>query len=82
MEAENQIEIFQANDGSTQIYVQFEHDTVWLTQVQIAELFETSPQNITMHLKSIFKEEELDESSVCKDFLQVRKEGTRTVKRK
>ena len=62
--------------------MQFEHDTVWLTQVQIAELFETSPQNITMHLKSIFKEEELDESSVCKDFLQVRKEGTRTVKRK
>ena len=82
MEAWKQIEIYQANDSSTHIYAQFEHDTVWLTQVQIAELFETSPQNITMHLKSIFKEEELDESSVCKDFLQVRKEGTRTVKRK
>ena len=82
MEAENQIEIYQANDGSTQINVQFEQNTVWLAHAQIAELFETSPQNITMHLKSIFKEEELDESSVCKDFLQVRKEGTRTVKRK
>ena len=82
MEIRDQIEIYQANDGSTQINVQFEQDTVWLTQAQMAELFETSPQNITMHLKSIFKEEELDESSVCKDFLQVRKEGTRTVKRK
>lgn len=82
MNTENQIEIYQANDGSTQINVQFELDTVWLTQAQMAELFETSPQNITMHLKSIFKEEELLESATCKDFLQVRKEGTRTVKRK
>ena len=82
MNTENQIEIYQANDGSTQINVQFEQDTVWLTQAQMAELFETSPQNITMHLKSIFKEEELLESATCKDFLQVRKEGTRTVKRK
>lgn len=82
METENQIEIYQASDGSTQINVQFEQDTVWLTQAQIAELFETSPQNITMHLKSIFKEEELDESSTCKDFLHVRKEGTKTLKRK
>jgi prophage maintenance system killer protein len=82
MEIKNQIEIFQASDGSTQINVQFEQDTVWLTQGQMAELFETTSQNITMHLKSIFKDEELDESSTCKDFLHVRKEGTRTVKRK
>ena len=82
MNTENQIEIYQANDGSTQINVQFEQDTVWLTQAQMAELFETSPQNITMHLKSIFKEEELLESATCKDFLQVRKEGRRTLKRK
>ena len=82
MDIKNQIEIYQATDGSTQINVQFEQDTVWLTQGQMAELFETTAQNITMHLKSIFKDEELNENATCKDFLQVRKEGTRTVKRK
>ena len=46
-----------------------------LTQGQMAELFETTSQNITMHLKNIFKEEELSENATCKDFLQVRKEG-------
>lgn len=81
METKNQIEIYRANDGSTQISVQFEHDTVWLTQKQMAALFETTPQNITMHLKRIFKENELDEAATCKDILQVRKEGKRTVKR-
>ena len=45
MKTEDQIEIYQANDGSTQINVQFEEDTVWLTQAQMAELFETKPQN-------------------------------------
>lgn len=79
MKEQNQIEIYQAKDGTTQINVQFEQDTVWLTQAQMATLFETTPQNITMHLKNIFKEGELDEISTCKDFLQVRKEGTRTV---
>jgi len=82
MNEQNQIEIYQANDGTTQIKVQFEQDTVWLTQAQMGELFETTPQNITMHLKSVFKEGELEESVTCKDFLQVRKEGARTVKRK
>ena len=58
MKIKNQIEIYQANDGTTQINVQFEQDTVWLTQAQMGELFETTPQNITMHLKSIFKDED------------------------
>ncbi len=82
MNTANQIEIYQADDSSTEIKVQFEQDTVWLTQAQMAELFETAPQNITMHLKSIDEEEELVEHATCKDFLQVRKEGIRTVKRK
>ena len=56
-------------------------ETVWMTQKQMAELFQTTSQNITMHLKNIFKEQELDESSTCKDFLQVQREGNRTVKR-
>ncbi len=82
MEEQNQIEIYQAADGTTQIHVQLEQETVWLTQAQMAMLFETTPQNVTMHLKSVFKEGELNEEATCKDFLQVRKEGTRTVKRK
>ncbi|MEJ4087983.1 RhuM family protein [Galbibacter orientalis] len=82
MNIDNQIEIYQAQDGSTQISVQFEQDTVWLTQAQMAVLLETTPQNITMHLKGVFKEQELNETATCKDFLQVRKEGKRTVKRK
>jgi len=55
---------------------------VWLTQKQMANLFDTSPQNITMHLKSIFSEGELDEKATSKDFLQVQQEGQRKVKRK
>jgi len=82
MNTANQIEIYQADDSSTEIKVQFEQDTVWLTQAQMAELFETTPQNITMHLKSIDEEEELVEHATCKNFLQVRTEGIRTVKRK
>lgn len=82
MDKQNQIEIYKANDGTTQISVQLEQDTVWLTQAQMAELFETSPQNITMHIKRVYNDQELDEKATCKDFLQVRKEGKRTVKRK
>lgn len=82
MQKQKQIEIYQANDGSTQIEVHFEQESVWLTQAQMAELFETTPQNITMHLKSIFDEQELEEKATCKNFLQVRREGTRTVKRR
>jgi len=48
----------------------------------MAEIFVTTPQNITMHLKGIYNEQELNEKATCKDFLQVQKEGTRTVKRK
>ncbi len=79
---QNKIAIYQIEDKQAVVKVQFENDTVWLTQSQMAELFDTTPQNITMHLKSIFKEQELNEKATCKDFLQVRKEGNRSVKRK
>jgi hypothetical protein len=79
---ENKMEIYQIENKQAVVKVQFENDTVWLTQAQMAELFDTTPQNITMHLKSIFKEQELNEKATCKDFLQVRKEGNRSVKRK
>ncbi len=82
MTNEDQIVIYQTEDGNSQLDIQLKEETVWLTQSQMSSLFETTTQNITMHLKSIFEEGELDEISTCKDFLQVRKEGQRTVKRK
>lgn len=68
MEINNQIEIYQANDGSTQINVQFEQDTVWLTQAQMAELFGKGRTTITEHITNVFAEGELSEEVVCRDF--------------
>ena len=58
-----------------------EDETVWLTQAQMAELFQTTPQNITIHIRSIYKEYELEKLSTCKDYLQVRIEGKRKIQR-
>jgi len=77
----SEIVIYQDSNNQIELNVQFEGETAWLTQKQMSELFDTSPQNITMHLKSVFSDGELNESSTCKDFLQVRKEGNRKVKR-
>ena len=74
--------IYQAEDGKTHINVRMEGDTVWLTQSAMAELFQTSSQNITMHIKNIYAEGELSEEATCKDYLQVQLEGGREVKRK
>lgn len=73
--------IYQAEDGRTRIQVRLEDETVWLTQADMAQLFQTTPQNITLHLKNIFQEGELDEAATCKDFLQVQSEGERQVQR-
>ena len=78
---ENKIVIYQTDDGRTQIDVRLENDTVWLTQAQMAELFQKTPQNITMHIRNAYKEGELDENATCKEYLQVRMEGTRRVQR-
>lgn len=80
-ENKSQIVIYQTENGETKLDVRFQDETVWLTQKMMAELFQTSSQNITIHLKNIFEEGELEESSTCKDFLQVQKEGNREVKR-
>lgn len=80
-ENKSQIIIYQTENGETKLDVRFQDETVWLTQKMMAELFQTSSQNITIHLKNIFEEGELEESSTCKDFLQVQKEGNREVKR-
>ncbi len=73
--------IYQTESGETKLEVRLENETVWLTQKLMAELFQTTPQNITIHLKNIFDEGELTEAATCKDFLQVRIEGGRTVER-
>ncbi len=74
--------LYQTEDGRTRIQCRFENETLWLTQAQIAELFQTTPQNVTLHLKAIFAEGELEEAATCKDYLQVRSEGNREITRK
>lgn len=74
--------IYQAGDGNTRIEVRVEDDTVWLSQQQMADLFQTTRANIAIHVGNIYKEGELSSEGTCKDFLQVRQEGTRAVKRK
>ena len=81
-EPQSEIILYQTEDGRTRIQCRFENDTLWLTQAQIAELFQTTPQNVTLHLKAIFAEGELSEAATCKDYLQVRSEGVRKVSRK
>ncbi len=73
--------LFRPNDGGNELRVRLEGETVWLTQAQMAELFQSTPQNITIHLKAIYEEGELSEAATCKDYLQVRDEGQRSVKR-
>jgi hypothetical protein len=80
-ENNSQIIIYQTESGETKLDVRFQDETVWLTQKLMAELFQTTPQNITIHLKNIFEEGELEEEATCKDFLQVQMEGKREVKR-
>ena len=73
--------IYQTEDGQTQVDVRMENDTVWLTQAQMAELFKSSRTNIVEHIQHIYDEDELDETSTCRKFRQVRQEGKRMVTR-
>ena len=68
-------------DGALRLQVRLDGQTVWLTQAGMAELFQTTPQNITIHIKNIYADAEQDEAATCKDYLQVRMEGGRQVKR-
>lgn len=77
----NEIIIYQTQDGHTKIDVRIENETVWLSQNQMAELFQTTKQNISLHIKNIFEEGELDEISTVKDYLTVQNEGSRKVSR-
>lgn len=77
----NQIIIYQGEDGETRIEVKFTGDTVWLSQQQMAELYQTTRPNIVQHIRNIYEDGELEEKATCKNFLQVRQEGTRQVSR-
>lgn len=81
VENKTDILIYQLEDGKTKIDVRLENETVWMTQKAIAELYQTTPQNITLHIKNIYEEGELEENSTCKNYLQVQTEGNRTVQR-
>ena len=72
---ENQIIIYKTEDGVTKIDVRLENETVWLSQMQMAELFQTTKQNISLHINNIFREGELEESQVVKDFLTTASDG-------
>lgn len=76
------IEIYQGADGQAQVEVRFGQETVWLSQAQMAQVFDTSTDNISLHLKNIFAEQELDEAATTEDFSVVRQEGQRTVNRR
>ena len=76
-----EILIYQSEDGLTNIEVKMQDETVWLSQQQMADLFQTSRTNIVEHIKHIYAEDELDEASTCRKFRQVRKEGNREVSR-
>ncbi len=76
-----EIVLYRTEDGRTRVECRFEDGTLWLTQAQMADLFQTTPQNITLHLATIYEDGELDEPATCKDYLQVRIEGGREVTR-
>ncbi len=80
-EAHGELLLYRTEDGKTRLECRFEQETIWLSQSQMAELFQTTSQNITQHLKAIFIEGELDEPATCKEYLQVRQEGSRQVRR-
>ena len=81
MDNYGEIIIYQTEDGLTKLDVRMEDETVWLTQQQMAELFQTSRTNVVDHISNIYSEGELDEHSTCRKFRQVRMEGTRQVTR-
>ncbi len=80
-EQNNPIIIYQSEDGNTRIEVKLENETVWLTQQQLCDLYQTSRTNVVEHIQHIYEEGELDESSTCRKFRQVRQEGSRMVER-
>jgi hypothetical protein len=80
-EPQSPVLLYQTSDGATRLEVRMEDETVWLSQNQMAELFQTSIPNVSMHIRNVFAEGELQEAATVKDFLTVRQEGSRQVSR-
>ena len=80
-EKNSSIIIYQSEDGNTRIEVKLENETVWLTQQQLCDLYQTSRTNIVEHIQHIYEDGELEESATCRKFRQVRQEGSRMVER-
>lgn len=78
---ENNIIIYQDEDGITKVNVRFVDEDIWLNKYQIAEIYKTTRQNIEQHINNIYNDKELNADSTCKKFLQVQNEGNRQVKR-
>src|SRR3989338_826084 len=74
--------IYQAKNGAIELRGDFRRETIWATQAQIAEIFNVTPQNITLHLHNIYNDGELEAKATCKDYLQVQIEGGREIKRR
>ena len=74
--------LYTTDDGRTQLHLRVEGDSIWLSQLEIAELFQTTKQNVSLHAKNIFEDNELDPAATVKDSLTVQFEGKRQVKRK
>lgn len=75
------MQIFTSSDGQARLEVTLDHETVWLTQAQMGQLFGTTSENVLMHLRNIFNDEELVVQATTKEFLVVREEGSRQVRR-
>ena len=78
----NEIIIYQSDVLSSHIDVRIGDETVWLTQIQMVDLFQSTKQNISLHINNVFKEGELDEFSTVKEYLTVQQEGARSIKRR
>lgn len=78
---QSEIIIYQTNDGKNKIDVKLEGETVWLTQVQLVELYQSSKSNVSEHIKHIYEEGELEKNSTVRNFRTVQKEGNREVSR-
>lgn len=78
---DSEILLYTSPDGEVQLDIRMQQDTMWMTQQMMAELFQTTVPNINVHIKNIYKESELQEEGTIKEFLIVRKEGSRTVRR-
>jgi len=80
-EQNNQIIIYSTPDGEMKLEVKLENETVWLSQIQMAELFNCGMANISLHLQNVYNEAELSENQTLKEYLIVQKEGNKEVKR-